>query len=88
MHQNLAFPVHPDPVSGMHCWHQAVRVERASPDDKYGDVVVDTTRSHEIYRRWLEMARPAPGPEGLRRPLWFSRPVRPDREAYQVKGRI
>ncbi|HEV8482216.1 MAG TPA: molybdopterin-dependent oxidoreductase [Blastocatellia bacterium] len=86
VHQNLTFPVHPDPVSGMHCWHQAVRVERASAEDKYGDVVVDTVRSHEIYRKWLDMARPAPGPGGLRRPLWFSRPVRPDPEAYLVKG--
>jgi anaerobic selenocysteine-containing dehydrogenase len=88
VHQNLTFPVHPDPVSGMHCWHQAVRIERASEEDKYGDVVVDTARSHEIYRKWLEMARPGPGPGGLRRPLWFSRPVRPDAEAYLVKGRI
>ena len=22
VHQNITFPVHPDPVSGMHCWHQ------------------------------------------------------------------
>ena len=29
VHQNLTFPVHPDPVSGMHCWHQKVRVEPA-----------------------------------------------------------
>jgi anaerobic selenocysteine-containing dehydrogenase len=82
VHQNLTFPVHPDPVSGMHCWHQQVRVERAKADDRYGDVSVDTNRSHEVYRKWLEMARPAPGPGGLRRPLWFSRPVRPDAEAY------
>jgi anaerobic selenocysteine-containing dehydrogenase len=86
VHQNLAFSVHPDPVSGMHCWHQAVRIERAGADDKYGDVVVDTGRSHEIYRKWLSMARPAPGPDGLRRPLWFSRPVRPSPEAYIIKG--
>jgi anaerobic selenocysteine-containing dehydrogenase len=85
VHQNLTFPVHPDPVSGMHCWHQRVRVERAQPEDKYGDVVVDTTLSHEVYRKWLEMARPAPGPGGLRRPLWFSRPVRPENEAYFIK---
>jgi anaerobic selenocysteine-containing dehydrogenase len=84
VHQNLAFPVHPDPVSGMHCWHQKVRVEKAAPDDRYGDVIVDTNRSHEIYRKWLELARPAPGPDGLRRPLWFSRPVRPDNEAYKI----
>ncbi|HWC77846.1 MAG TPA: molybdopterin dinucleotide binding domain-containing protein, partial [Blastocatellia bacterium] len=84
VHQNLAFPVHPDPVSGMHCWHQGVRVGRATADDRYGDVFVDTARSHEIYRTWLAMARPAPGPGGLRRPLWFSRPVRPDAEAYII----
>ncbi|MGA9768935.1 MAG: molybdopterin-dependent oxidoreductase [Blastocatellia bacterium] len=85
VHQNLTFPVQPDPVSGMHCWHQKVRVEQAAVDDQYGDVIVDTKRSHEVYRRWLELARPAPGPEGLRRPLWFSRPVRPDAEAYKIK---
>src|SRR5262249_46497075 len=35
VHQNLTFPVHPDPISGMHCWHQAVRVTRAQPHDQY-----------------------------------------------------
>ena len=29
VHQNLTFPVQPDPVSGMHCWHQRVRLEKA-----------------------------------------------------------
>src|ERR1043166_2505337 len=29
VHQNLTFPVHPDPISGMHCWHQAVRGRKA-----------------------------------------------------------
>ena len=38
VHQNLTFPVHPDPISGMHCWHQAVRVTRARPEDQYGDM--------------------------------------------------
>ncbi len=87
VHQNLTFPVQPDPVSGMHCWHQKVRVERAASDDRYGDVIVDTKRSHEVYRKWLERARPAPGPDGLRRPLWFSRPVRPDSEAYKISDK-
>src|SRR5262249_50513819 len=27
--QNLTFPVQPDPISGMHCWHQKARVRRA-----------------------------------------------------------
>ena len=39
VHQNMTFPVQPDPVSGMHCWHQCVRVHKAGADDHYGDVV-------------------------------------------------
>ena len=60
VHQNLSFAVHPDPVSGMHCWHQKVKIEKAQSDDRYGDVIVDTKRSHEIYHEWLKQARPAP----------------------------
>ena len=85
VHQNLAFPVQPDPVSGMHCWHQKVRLEPARPGDRYGDVIVDTARSHEIFKEWLEKTRPAPGPDGLRRPLWFDRPLRPSADAYRIK---
>ena len=48
VHQNLTFPVQPDPVSGMHCWHQKVRLEKAGADDRYGDVVVDTDESHRL----------------------------------------
>jgi anaerobic selenocysteine-containing dehydrogenase len=85
VHQNLTFPVHPDPVSGMHCWHQKVVVERARPDDRYGDVFVDTQRSMEVYREWLAEARPAPGPGGLRRPLWLDRPLRPAEDAFYTR---
>ncbi len=84
VHQNITFPVHPDPVSGMHCWHQKVRLEKAHPDDKYGDVFVDTNKSFEIYREWLKLARPAPGPNGLRRPLWMGRPLRPAEELFYL----
>ena len=35
---------------------------QAGPDDRYGDVVVDTDKSFEVYREWLALARPAPGP--------------------------
>jgi anaerobic selenocysteine-containing dehydrogenase len=86
VHQNLTFPVQPDPVSGMHCWHQRVTLEKAGPDDAYGDVMVDTAASHEAYRDWMAKARPAPGPGGLRRPLWFDRPLRPVPSAYKVPG--
>jgi anaerobic selenocysteine-containing dehydrogenase len=82
VHQNLAFAPHPDPVSGMHCWHQKVRLELPGPGEAYGDVFVDTNRSFEIYRQWLMLTRPAPGPGNLRRPLWFQRSFRPSEKAY------
>ena len=85
VHQNITHAVHPDPISGMHCWHQRVRIEKPGPDDKYGDIVVDTNKSMENYREWLSMTRPAPGPDGLRRPLWFKRPIKPVEETYYIK---
>jgi anaerobic selenocysteine-containing dehydrogenase len=84
VHQNLTFPVQPDPVSGMHCWHQRVTLEKAGADDSYGDIVVDTELAHEAYKEWMQKTRPAPGPDGLRRPLWFDRPLRPVADAYKV----
>ncbi len=86
VHQNLTFPVQPDPVSGQHCWHQKVTVSRPGPDDRYGDVFVDTNRSFEVYREWLALARPAPGPGNLRRPLWLPRAFKPDASAYRLDG--
>ena len=86
VHQNLTFPVHPDPISGMHCWHQKVEVHRAGPEDRYGDVFVDTNRSLDVYREWLRKTRPAPGPDGLRRPLWIPRPVKPAAAAYRLES--
>ncbi len=64
VHQNLTFPVQPDPISGAHAWHQRVRLEPAKPDDREGDISVDTAKSHEVYREWMARTRPAPGPEG------------------------
>jgi anaerobic selenocysteine-containing dehydrogenase len=84
VHQNLTFPVQPDPVSGQHCWHQKVVVSRPSPDERYGDIFVDTNRSFEIYKEWLAKARPAPGPGNLRRPLWLPRAFKPDASAYRM----
>lgn len=86
VHQNLTFPVHPDPVSGMHCWHQAVRVKKAEASDAYGDINVDTHKSHEVYRKWLRMTRPANvhSPDGTRRPYWLMRPLKPSREVFRL----
>jgi anaerobic selenocysteine-containing dehydrogenase len=84
IHQNLVFGVHPDPVSGQHAWHQKVSVRRADPGDRLGDIEVDTQASRVVYQEWLRLARPAPGPDGLRRPHWLLRPLRPDLEAYRL----
>jgi anaerobic selenocysteine-containing dehydrogenase len=80
VHQNITFPVHPDPVSGMHCWHQKVRVRPALPDDRYADIHVDFARAREVYRKWLSIARPATGE--LRRPIWLFRPLKPVFDAF------
>jgi hypothetical protein len=88
VHQNLTFPVHPDPISGAHCWHQAVRVRRAEPGDRAGEVYVDTAKAHRVYHEWLEIARSAErvSPDGSRRPYWLLRPLKPSREAYKLEG--
>jgi anaerobic selenocysteine-containing dehydrogenase len=86
VHQNLTFPVHPDPISGMHCWHQAVRVRRAEPGDRYADIVVDTEKSRAVYAAWLARTRSATevSPDGTRRPYWLLRPLKPAREVYAL----
>ncbi|MCP4202411.1 MAG: molybdopterin-dependent oxidoreductase [bacterium] len=86
VHQNLTFPVHPDPISGMHCWHQAVRVKKAEPQDGYGDISVDIERSHQVFKDWLAKTRSAMdhSPDGTRRPAWLVRPVKPVKNAYKL----
>ncbi|MSQ37375.1 MAG: formate dehydrogenase [Chloroflexi bacterium] len=86
VHQNLTFPVHPDPISGMHCWHQAVRVRRAEAGDRYGDIFADTEKAFAVYRKWVELTRPATthSPDGSRRPYWLLRPLKPSPNAYRL----
>jgi anaerobic selenocysteine-containing dehydrogenase len=86
VHQNLTFGVHPDPVSGMHCWHQVVRVTKAEPGDRHAEVYVDTSKSREVFKKWLEMARPAyqVSPDTTRRPRWLLRPLKPSVDAFQI----
>ena len=84
VHQNITHAVHPDPISGMHCWHQRVRIEKPGPEENYGDIFVDTNKSHEVYKEWMKMTRPAPGPNGERRPLWFKRAFTPDKSTYYI----
>jgi anaerobic selenocysteine-containing dehydrogenase len=80
VHQNITFPVHPDPISGMHCWHQKVRVRPADPGDRYADIHVDFAKARDVYRKWRSVARPADG--SLRRPIWLFRAVKPTLDAY------
>jgi len=86
VHQNLTFPVQPDPISGMHCWHQAVRVRKAEANDRYGDISVDIAKSREAYKEWMAKTRPASthSPDGSRRPYWMMRPLKPSREVYKL----
>ncbi|MHB1536006.1 MAG: molybdopterin dinucleotide binding domain-containing protein, partial [Acidimicrobiales bacterium] len=87
VHQNLTFPVHPDPISGMHCWHQAVRVSPARPGDAHGDIAVDTDKARQVYRDWMAETRPAGrySPDGTRRPSWLMRPLKPAEETFALQ---
>jgi len=89
VHQNLTFAVQPDPISGMHCWHQAVRVRKAEPGDRYGDISVDVAKSREAYKEWMAKTRPASthSPDGTRRPYWMLRPLKPSREVYRLPNK-
>ena len=62
------------------------RVENryAQSGDRYGDVFVDTDKSIAVYEEWKSLTTPAPGPGGLRRPLWMNRPLRPVDEAFKL----
>ena len=53
---------------------------------KYGDVWVDTNRSMQVYYEWLAKTRPATqnSPDGMRRPYWLKRPLKPVLDAYKV----
>ena len=87
VNQNLAHAVHPDPISGVHCWLQKIRsIHKAGPDEKAGDLFVDTNRSMQVYHEWLAMTRRADkvSPDGTRRPYWLSRPLKPSKEAYKL----
>ncbi len=86
VHQNLTFGVQPDPISGMHCWHQAVRVTPAGPNDRAGDIAVDTEKARAVYQEWLTKTRPAAAvsPDGTRRPTWLMRPLKPGPEHFAL----
>ena len=51
---------------------------------KYGwdNIHVDLARSRQVYEQWKSFTRPAPGPNNLRRPLWYARPYKPAPELF------
>ena len=66
VHQNLTFPVQPDPWSGMHCWLQQVTVEPApSPATATATSRSTPRKSREVYQEWLALTRPGPERRGL-----------------------
>ncbi|MDH5492031.1 MAG: formate dehydrogenase, partial [Myxococcales bacterium] len=87
VHQNLTHAVHPDPISGAHCWHQkALSVRKAKEGERHGDVHVDTRKSMKVYREWVALTRSAVdhSPDGLRRPYWLKRPLKPVKASYRL----
>jgi anaerobic selenocysteine-containing dehydrogenase len=84
--QNSVHHPHPDPLSGMHCWHQKVLLEKCTNGEKIGDLKVDIQATLDTFRAWRDqLTRPAPGPGGLRRPEHLKRPwVALSREAYKM----
>lgn len=84
--QNAVHHPHPDPISGMHCWHQKVLLEKCTAGEKIGDLKVDIAATFATYQAWRDqLTRPAPGPGGLRRPEHLKRPwVALTRDAYKM----
>ena len=67
-------------ILGSTCAHR-----KTGEGEGYGDIFVDTNKSHEIFKEWLAMTRPASGK--LRRTLWFKRAFRPDDSAYIIEDK-
>jgi len=85
--QNAVAPAHPDPISGMHCWHQKVILTKAEAGDKIGDISVNYDNNFKTYQAWRdELTRPLNETNKWRRPQWIKRPWVPlNEKAYAVK---
>jgi len=85
--QNAVAAVHPDPISGMHCWHQKAILEPASSGEKIGDVYVNYDNNLKVYKAWRDkLTRPLNSSDKLRRPRHIKRPWVPlSEKAYSVE---
>ena len=84
--QNAVAAAHPDPVSGMHCWHQKVLLEPAQAGDKIGDIYVNYDNNLKIYQAWRDqLSRGLDANSTIRRPRHIKRPwVGLEPSAYDV----
>lgn len=84
--QNAVAPAHPDPVSGMHCWHHKVLLEPAQAGDKIGDIFVNYENNLKTYQAWRDtLTRGLDSNSTLRRPRHIKRPwVTLDPSVYEV----
>ncbi len=84
--QNAVAAAHPDPVSGMHCWHHKVLLEPAQAGDKIGDIFVNYENNLKVYQAWRDqLSRGLDAGSTIRRPRHVKRPwVRLDPSAYDV----
>ena len=85
--QNAVAPTHPDPISGMHCWHQKVLLEKAEPGDKIGDIHVNYENNFKTYQAWRDdLTRGLDENSTLRRPAHIKRPWVPlSEKSYTIK---
>jgi anaerobic selenocysteine-containing dehydrogenase len=84
--QNAVAPTHPDPISGMHCWHQKVILEPAQSGDKIGDIFVNYENNFKTYQAWRDdLTRGLDSNSKWRRPAHIKRPWVPlSQKAYSV----
>lgn len=87
--QNAVASPHPDPISGMHCWHQKVLLEKAGPNDTIGDVFANYDANFKVYQGWRDkLTRGLDENSTTRRPKTLKRPwVRLTDEAWEVNIR-
>ena len=84
--QNSVAAPHPDPISGMHCWHQKVILEPAQPGDKIGDIFANYDNNFKVYQGWRDqLTRGLDDNSTQRRPRHIKRPWVPlSDKAYAV----
>lgn len=60
----------------------------AGPEDRAGDISVDTAKARKVYEEWLTKTRPAGqvSPDGLRRPTWLMRPLKPSADTFVLEA--